>query len=257
MRVFSYTALTSLGFAALGIAFCIGCGDSSPQSWETAKHSSGAGAAHEKVASKGGETADNGDVGSGAINTNESDNPHEMSNPHAGMNPHAGVEMASGQSTVMENNGKLDIDNLHFTVPKSWVRKTPKSSMLQAEYSIPKAEGDPRDGRLTVSAVGGSVEGNIERWKSQFGDKPEKEKQETIDAGAVKITLIDLSGTFEDSMGPFAPGEKRPNYRMLGAIFQAPGDGSLHFVKCYGPQKTIAARADEVKEFLKSLKIDK
>ena len=49
----------------------------------------------------------------------------------------------------------------------------------------------------------------------------------------------------------------RPDYRMLGAIFQIPGDGRLYFVKCYGPKKTIAARADEIKGFLKSLRSDK
>ena len=73
--------------------------------------------------------------------------------------------------------------------------------MLQAEYAIPKAEGDKEDGRLTVSQVGGTLEDNIDRWKGQFGKKLEKEKQETIDAGGIKITLVDFSGTFDDSRG--------------------------------------------------------
>ena len=42
----------------------------------------------------------------------------------------------------------------------------------------------------------------------------------------------------------------RPDYRMLGAIFET--DGRLNFIKCYGPAKTIAARADEIKGFLYS-----
>ena len=42
---------------------------------------------------------------------------------------------------------------------------------------------------------------------------------------------------------------------MLGAIFET--DGRLNFVKCYGPSKTMAARADEIKGFLRSLKVDK
>ena len=49
----------------------------------------------------------------------------------------------------------------------------------------------------------------------------------------------------------------RPDYRMLGAIFQVPGDDRLYFIKCYGPKKTITARADEIKGFLTSLKVDK
>ena len=48
----------------------------------------------------------------------------------------------------------------------------------------------------------------------------------------------------------------RPDYRMFGAIFQVPGDDLLNFIKCYGPTKTIAAQADEIKGFLRSLKVD-
>ncbi len=48
-----------------------------------------------------------------------------------------------------------------------------------------------------------------------------------------------------------------PDYRMLGAIMQVPGDDMLYFIKCYGPKKTITANYDEIKGFLTSLKVDK
>ena len=127
--------------------------------------------------------------------------------------------------------------------------------MLQAEYAIPKAEGDKADGRLTVSQARGSVEDNIARWEGQFGTKVDKEQKETLVAGGIKITLVDLTGTFNDTMAPMAPLITRPDYRMLGAIFQLPGEEALHFVKCYGPKKTITDRADEIKRFLTSLKV--
>jgi hypothetical protein len=164
---------------------------------------------------------------------------------------------ASGTGKILENNGKLDLDTVHWTVPKSWIRKTPKSMFLQAEYGIPKAAGDKDDGRLTISSAGGSVDENIARWKGQFSKKLDKESRETVDAGGVKFTLVDLTGTFDDSRGMMGPSVTRPDYRMLGAIFQIPNEGSLHFIKCYGPKKTITARADEIKEFLSSLKVDK
>ncbi len=81
-----------------------------------------------------------------------------------------------------------------------------------------------------------------------------KEQKETLDAGGIKITLVNLTGTFNDSTAPRAPSITRPDYRMLGAIFQIPGEDGLHFVKCYGPKKTITDRADEIKAFLTSLK---
>jgi len=162
---------------------------------------------------------------------------------------------------TVENNGKLDIKTVHFTVPKSWIRKPPKiSSMVHglAEYAIPKAEGDKADGRLTIITAGGTIEDNVDRWKGQFGAKPDKENEETVNASGIKIMLVDLAGTFSDSMGgPMAPAVVRPDYRMLGAIFEIPGGTERYFVKCTGPTKTITAHADEIKGFLSSLKVDK
>ena len=155
---------------------------------------------------------------------------------------------------TVENDGKLDIEPVHFTVPKAWIPK-PHSQMLLAEFAIPKAEGDQQDGRLTVSQAGGTLDDNINRWKGQFSKKLDKEEQKTIDVGGVKVTLLDFSGTFDDSRGMMGPTVTRPDYRLLGAIFE--NDGRLNFIKCYGPAKTIAARADEIKEFIKSLKVDK
>jgi len=233
-----------MALISLGIAFCIGCGDSSTQSWESSKSKPSGQGKNPKVV----DTTDNDD----SATTDQSDNPHKMTNPHGGMQMPTDVK-----DEVLENNGKLDLDTRHWTVPKSWVHKTPKSPILQAEYGIPKAEGDKDDGRLTISQARGSVEDNIARWKGQFSKKLEKENQETLDAGGIKVTLVDLTGTFEDSRGMMGPTVTRPEYRMFGAIFQLPNEEGLHFIKCYGPKKTIADRADEIKGFLRSLKVDK
>ncbi len=74
----------------------------------------------------------------------------------------------------LEDSGTLDVDTAHWTVPKSWVRKTPKSTLLQAEYAIPKSEGDKADGRLTVSQSHGPLDANIARWEGQFATKVEQ-----------------------------------------------------------------------------------
>jgi serine/threonine protein kinase len=44
---------------------------------------------------------------------------------------------SAAMNEPLGNNGKLDIGKAHWTGPKSWVLKTPKSTMLQAEYAIP------------------------------------------------------------------------------------------------------------------------
>src|SRR5208337_466952 len=230
--------LRTMTVVSLGIAFCIGCGDSSPQSWERGKsQASGERSSREKVSAKIEETADNDDP---AV-IGDSGNPHKMINPH-GANPHGDMPMIySAKDEVLENNGKLDLETVHLTVPKSWIRKAP-NSMLLAEFAIPHAEGDSMDGRLTVSQAGGSLADNINRWKGQFSKKLDKEDQKTVDIGGVKVTLVDFSGTYDDARGMMAPAVSRPDYHLLGAIIET--DGRLSFIKCYGPAKTIAAHAE-------------
>jgi hypothetical protein len=240
-----------MALVSLGIAFCVGCNDSSTQSWEGGKSQSSGTRKNAKVD----DTADNDESAAG-----ESGSPRAMANPHGAANPHGDMMMSQGNAdTKLDNDGKLNINAVHFTVPKSWIPKA-HSQMLQAEFAIPRAEGDKVDGRLTVSHFGGSLEENVNRWKGQFGEKPDKENEETIDASGIKVMLVDFTGTFSDSRGPMmmpGPSVSHPDYRMLGAIFQVPGDDLLYFIKCYGPAKTITARAEEIKTFLRSLKVDK
>jgi hypothetical protein len=70
----------------------------------------------------------------------------------------------------------------------------------------------------------------------------------------VNVTVVDYSGTFNDSMGPFAPGEQREGYRMIGAII--PVGTQLHFVKAYGPEKTMERHHEAFQAFLQTLQIE-
>ncbi len=65
------------------------------------------------------------------------------------------------------------------------------------------------------------------------------------------MTLIDFSGNFNDQRGPFAPAVQRPGYRMIAAI--VPVEGQLYFIKATGPEKTIAAHADKIHEFIRTV----
>ena len=110
------------------------------------------------------------------------------------------------------------------------------------------------DGRLTVTTAGGSVEDNVSRWRGQFSQQLDKESQEQLKVQDVEVTLVDFTGTYNDQRGNFSQLAESPNYRMLGAIFSV--DGGLHFIKLYGPEKTIAARADEFRGFVQSLQLE-
>lgn len=183
--------------------------------------------------------------------TAPSDNGPEME-PHPGQtSADGGAESATGES-LDDSGGLLMLDSIVLTAPAGWNRKQPSSSFVAAEFSLPGAEGDDTDGRLTVSTAGGSVEANVERWKSQFDPLTEEKPVETIDVAGASVTVVDLSGDFNDSRGPLAPSVQRSGYRMIAAII--PVTGRLYFVKATGPQKTMAAHADAIHEFIRSVR---
>jgi hypothetical protein len=144
------------------------------------------------------------------------------------------------------------LDALKLNVPAKWTRQPAGSQFVVAEFTLPRAEGDDADGRLTISTAGGTILANIDRWKGQFQPQPKEAKQEEIDVSGLKVTVVDLSGDFKDQRGPFAPGEIRSNYRMIAAV--VPINGQLHFIKATGPQKTIAAQSAAIQEFIRSAK---
>jgi hypothetical protein len=151
-----------------------------------------------------------------------------------------------------DSGGPVELEAIILTTPAGWQRMPASSSFVAAEFALPRADGDVADGRLTVSMAGGTVGANIERWKGQFGAQASQKPQEEIDVAGLKVTLIDLSGEYNDQRGPFAPAVQRPGFRMIAAIV-AVGD-QLHFIKATGPEKTIAAHADAIHEFIRTVR---
>ena len=152
-------------------------------------------------------------------------------------------------------------DRIQMKVPVTWVRKQPRVKIIELEFSIPKVEDDQRDGRLTVMAAGGSLQQNVNRWLGQFRDaRPKKgadgDVAQRLKAGGNTIHLVDISGTYQDRRGPFAPATLREGYRMLGAIIETAKLGqTFYFCKFYGPQATVAANEKRFMKMLESLEI--
>ena len=234
-------------FLSLGLALCAGCGDNSTRSWENGKSQSSAGTSGSKPA----DVADNDTAG------DQSDNPHGAASPQPGINPHSDLVPGAAASAPLENDGTLEIGSIHWTVPKSWDRKSP-GMMVTDEYSLARAEGDAENARFTVSQAKGSLEANIDRWKNKQFSKLDKQYQDSFDVSGCKVTLVDFTGTYVGMQMPgAAPPTSHTDYRMLGAIVEVPKESDMLFIKCYGPAKTIAAHADEIKGFIRSMKLDK
>ena len=147
---------------------------------------------------------------------------------------------------------------LQWTAPPGWKNAGP-SPMRAATYSMPPAAGDTAPSECGVyffgAGQGGSVEANLERWKSQFSDaagKPPVAKTGTRKINGLTVTTIDTHGTYSGLGGPFAAGKPAPGYRLLGASVEGPG-GNI-FLKFAGPEKTVAGNQQKFEQLLASMK---
>jgi hypothetical protein len=153
--------------------------------------------------------------------------------------------------TVLLADGTAGIQ---WTVPANWKPEAPRP-MRAATYSV----GDAECGVYYFGpGQGGSVQQNLDRWIGQFeepGGRPSKEvargKTETING--LKVTTVDVSGTYTGAGGPMASEKSsKPDYRLLGAIVET-SQGPVFF-KFTGPAKAIAAHQTEFVHILKSLR---
>ena len=148
---------------------------------------------------------------------------------------------------------------LKFRVPTGWVEEERTSSMRVAQYKLPKVEGDTEDASLVLyyfgQGQGGSTAANIERWLSQMkqadGSPVKGAKDELLEANGLKVTTVDVSGTY---VAETAPGSgtfhNKPAYRLRAAVVETP-NGS-YFVKLVGPEKTVTHWNDSFVTYIKS-----
>jgi len=154
----------------------------------------------------------------------------------------------------------VDLGVITLQADTEWRASTPGSNMRKAQFTLPRATGDPEDAELIIyyfgAGQGGSVEANLERWYTQFAqpdssasaDKAQVTR-ETVDG--MELTTVDLSGTY---IAPVMPGSaesyNKPNFRMLAAVLET-SEGP-YFFKLVGPEQTLAQSAQSFSQFMKS-----
>ena len=144
---------------------------------------------------------------------------------------------------------------LKMTVPKSWVKETPKSSMRLAQYKTDNAE-------LIVFYFGkngaGSTKANIDRWASQFKDLKTggipSAKTEEKTYGKLSATTTYIEGSYAAGMAPMAKEKSgdQKDWAMSGAIVDS-SNGPYYF-KLIGPKETVDAQRSRFEAFLESAK---
>ena len=171
-----------------------------------------------------------------------------------------GVTAVSSQQSNSAQSSTAPSGELRYTAPEGWVKEQPTSAMRVAQYKLPKVEGDPEDAALVVyffgAAQGGAVQANIDRWISQIqqpdgSSSKDKAKTETTTVNGLKVTTVDVAGTYTAEMAPGAGNQRNDaNYRLRAAVIETPKGN--YFLKLAGPAKTVARWEQSVTDFVKS-----
>lgn len=155
-----------------------------------------------------------------------------------------GLVVSTSWLLAADEERTIDVTLFKLTAPEKWVKKEPKSKIVEFEYAAPATKGDTEDGRLTVMRAGGGVDANIDRWIGQFTQPDgkataDRAKRSKKNVGGLDVHLVDISGTYKDQPGgPFGPSVNRDKYRMVAAIIVSK-DAQV-FLKFYGPEQTIS-----------------
>ena len=149
---------------------------------------------------------------------------------------------------------------LRFKAPDGWTVEKPSSSMRVAQYKLPKVEGDKEDASLVLyyfgSNQGGTPQANIDRWIGQMqqpdgSSSKDKAKTENLTINGLKLTTVDVTGTYTAEMAPGSGSfHNDENYRLRAAVVETPKGN--YFVKLAGPAKTVARWEQSYMEYLKS-----
>lgn len=154
----------------------------------------------------------------------------------------AGVESSAAEKNPAGTTERT-FGGATFQIPNAW-RETPLENagfkILDADFRI---DGKAGEARLTLSATGGGVAENIDRWKGQFqrGPNDPESRESSLNVAGREAKLVELFGTFRDG---FRGGEPQPDSAMLGIV--VPLTGTNYFIKVTGPRATVLDAKDAI-----------
>jgi len=146
------------------------------------------------------------------------------------------VNSACTRATTVSFNSasqnQMGSGELLFKAPDGWVAEKASSSMRVAQYKLPKAEGDKEDASLVLyyfgATQGGTPQANIDRWISQMqqpdgSSSKDKAKTESMTINGLKVTTVDVTGTYSAEMAPGSGTfHNDANYRLCAAVIETP-----------------------------------
>jgi hypothetical protein len=166
----------------------------------------------------------------------------------------------SGNPTVEIEGQPVALLEYVATSPADWQGRQPASQMRLAEFVTPAAAGADAGAEVVVyffgAGQGGSVEANIERWKSQFADSEGNHPEPVTardSASHFPATFVQLRGSYTRSigMGDTAVVAK-PDQVLMAAVVETPR-GNLH-VQMHGPAASVLAQEAAFRGFVRGIR---
>ena len=171
-----------------------------------------------------------------------------------------GATSVSSQQTNSSASKTAPSGDLYFKAQDGWVVEQPSSKMRAAQYKLPKAEGDSEDASLVLyyfgPSQGGPPQANIDRWIAQIqqadgSSSKDKAKTDMMTVNGLKITTVDVTGTYTAEMAPGSgTTHNDTNYRLRAAVIETPKGN--YFLKLVGPAKTVGRWEQSYTDYLKS-----
>lgn len=148
-----------------------------------------------------------------------------------------------------------------YAAPAEWKHVPTSSNMRVAQFALPRSGGDTEATDLVIYYFGGSggtVDANIERWLGQMQQPDGKAssavaKRDTRTINGLKVTLVDVSGTYVAEVTPGSRDRHNsPNFRLRAAVIETAN--GPYFVKLTGPANSVRGAERSFDQFLASIK---
>jgi hypothetical protein len=162
-------------------------------------------------------------------------------------------QKATGQDAAGTDTRNVRFAGVSLTAPNGWIRRRPPLKFILAEFGLPAAEGDPSEAQLTVTRAVNEDPAGVDRLLEQLKEEEESQdsKIEQLTIANHKVVVVDSSGSYDDEEDSSAPSKTGERYRSLNAMVFL--GGSVYFVNCTGPEKTVTEHLGEFRAFLETM----
>jgi hypothetical protein len=162
---------------------------------------------------------------------------------------------------AMADPTPVKFGGLAATPPTTWTTEKPANRLRSHQFKLASMQDGVADAELIVMPESSAnIDKEFPRWKATFNPPEGKTLDEIattgkFTVGTATVHTLDVSGTWRYKERPFDPKSKevlKTDYRVIWAVV-VQKDEATH-VRLSGPQAVVAARANELETWLKSIK---